>query len=491
MGNQVYKKEKQKNKKEKNNVSDIARAYLVNSNFNYKKSNNYNYRHNRNNINEKEKISKYLKACEKYGFPVHLNKKTKDIQLEIDFFATAENKTILKNNKNKEKETLVDLFINGDHNFSNLIKSPTFSEEDYVDNVCFILTIFESNKKKFLKSIKETKEDTLMIGLIASNSKYWIREMKDFSFKSKNIHKTIEALLNFMFFKFPLVDNEKLIVHDLCVFKNYLKTKSLYKSIKNSNSYIKLSKKQVYKFRDFPFTNKNKKFETYIKELYLNDVIQNKEIAKSLLHKTEQDTLIDFAFYVKNKIVNNEFFEKSEIAPLFDYVVYKKREYKNERRDFKLSSYDLDTLYNEMLEWHVLTTKSKNVSKKKWDSCSFAKGYEHYQYKDENIGQVNVHNYMYEGIVELNTQFLLKEEGTNLKHCVGSYSNRCISGGIAIFSYRKKEYSAHNIQSQLTIEINKNKEIVQIRGKKNRYPTVTEKNKIAAWAKKEKLIYNV
>jgi hypothetical protein len=263
----------------------------------------------------------------------------------------------------------------------------------------------------------------------------------------------------------------------------------LKKALKSGFINFKLTNKQINKFRDFSFKTKSEFLADYIKEIHLIDIIEDEFIVSTLLNEQEDYLLYDFAYFVRNKIDTEAFFEKSEIKPLYDYVIYKRREHIENGRDFVLSSYELHTLYNGMLDWHKVLQKVKVGKVKSWDSCSFAEGYENYEYKDSNIALENVHNFKYEGIVELTTNSELSEEGRKLSHCVGSYVRRCGAGDSFIFSYRSKDYSDHNVRSILTIEVSRGKRIVQVRGKKNRMPTTSEKNIIQRWASKENISY--
>ena len=290
-------------------------------------------------------------------------------------------------------------------------------------------------------------------------------------------------------FEYPLSKNEFLLVKNIKVFETFLNTKSLKKSLKSDFINFKPTNKQINNFRDFSFKSKSEHLEDYIKEIHLIDIIEDEFIVSTLLNEQENDLLYDFAYFIKNKIYTEAFFEKSEIKPLYDYVIHKRREHIDNGRCFVLNSYELHTLYNGMLDWHKVLQKIKVGKVKSWSSCSFVKGYEIYEYKDPSIGIENVHNFKYKGIVELTTNSELSEEGRKLSHCVGSYFRRCISGEAFIFSYRSKDYSNHNVNSVLTIEVSKGKRIIQVRGKNNRMPTNSEKNIIQEWASKENIIY--
>jgi hypothetical protein len=77
-------------------------------------------------------------------------------------------------------------------------------------------------------------------------------------------------------------------------------------------------------------------------------------------------------------------------------------------------------------------------------------------------------------------------EGYNMNHCVYNYAEACMFEGEVIYSLRKK--IKNRTYLLLTIEVDNNKRIVQVRGKDNRIPTLDEKEIIELWARKEGLI---
>lgn len=79
-------------------------------------------------------------------------------------------------------------------------------------------------------------------------------------------------------------------------------------------------------------------------------------------------------------------------------------------------------------------------------------------------------------VVELHSSAELAKEGQRMRHCVATYSIRCLAGDCAIFSLRK------NGRPQITIEVDLPKpRIAQARGKFNRSATPTENAAIAQW----------
>tara|TARA_Y100000588_G_scaffold210270_1_gene224289 strand:+ start:118658 stop:120160 length:1503 start_codon:yes stop_codon:yes gene_type:complete len=500
MTNQIYKKEKIRSKKESKDLSEEAIHFLRNSDYLHSlTSSEQGFRHYRRyDVPVKHIIKIYFSLCEKYGKPIHYNKKIKVIEEELSYFKDKETKSTLKKNAKNKKDSLIDFYIEKNNDSLKSLKSKiervnttssvnNFETDFEVKIIESIFSIFEKNKKRFLKSLDS--ENMILIATLCVYKNKWIKNIDDFKPTSKNFNKTIKDLFNFLLFEYPLSKNEFLLVKNIKVFEIFLDTKSLKKALKSGFIKFKLTNKQINKFRDFSFKTKSDFLVDYIKEIHLIDIIEDEFIVNTLLNEQEDNLLYDFAYFVRNKINTEAFFEKSEIKPLYDYVIYKRREHIENGRDFVLSSYELHTLYNGMLDWHKVLQKVKVGKVKSWDSCAFAKGYENYEYKDSGIGLENVHNFKYEGIIELTTNAELSEEGRKLSHCVGSYVRRCGSGDSFIFSYRSKDYSDHNVRSVLTIEVSRGKKIVQVRGKKNRMPTTSEKNIIQHWASKEKISY--
>lgn len=89
----------------------------------------------------------------------------------------------------------------------------------------------------------------------------------------------------------------------------------------------------------------------------------------------------------------------------------------------------------------------------------------------------------------------IRSEGAIMLHCVASYARRCVAGSCSIWSLRahRKEqvgYSDQVIKKTdrlITIEVDRDKHIVQARGVRNRLPNDTEESLIRDWAREAKL----
>ncbi|RYG30675.1 MAG: hypothetical protein EON93_14360 [Burkholderiales bacterium] len=80
-------------------------------------------------------------------------------------------------------------------------------------------------------------------------------------------------------------------------------------------------------------------------------------------------------------------------------------------------------------------------------------------------------------IRQIRTGDELAEEGARMHHCVYSYKGSCMSGHSSIWTMRR------NNKRMLTIEMNNQADIVQIRGFGNRLATPEEMKMINQWAR--------
>jgi hypothetical protein len=159
----------------------------------------------------------------------------------------------------------------------------------------------------------------------------------------------------------------------------------------------------------------------------------------------------------------------SELRETIDFISHK------EDLTF-LKSISLNNLRQAVFEWHEEIQRYKYVDKCKHVKLPI-KGIEKFVHtlKDE----------VYE-IKQIETALELYSEGQRMRHCVFTYLRRCVEMGCYIFSLTK--ISANNeIDPVVTIELNKNNSIVQVKGKHNRSCSKVEKAIIQLWAEERNL----
>jgi len=173
-----------------------------------------------------------------------------------------------------------------------------------------------------------------------------------------------------------------------------------------------------------------------------------------------------------------------QIPNLCDYV----RDRILRDRDFNVFGRTAQALIELMEAWHRdlykdqdARAKSKGVER--YERSGFA-GMEWTQECETRQG------YAYEREWEMRevlTYADLRAEGTELKHCVISYSYYIVEGKTSIWSLRSKDMIEGD-KRQLTIEVrNQSKQIVQVRGSCNRLATHSERKLVNEWAARNNL----
>lgn len=331
---------------------------------------------------------------------------------------------------------------------------------------------------------------------VALHKEYWIRELDEFHFKTKNPFKLFKSLIDHLFVKYPLNNSFYSIW-----FKKNLVTISKNKGIKTfieiaqgislKDAFLKSSsfgmEDNIRKFtkKDFHKLSKNSSLniDILLRKIELEKYTDNKILINSILNsrfsersETHDDLLFELMIFTENE----NMFDRNQFLPLFDYVNYLKNEYRREERDFFLKRRSLVILMNGMHEWH------KSIGRDDRYPIWTGSGIEDFKHIVGN-DEFEENNIVYT-IKELKTSEQLRDEGKALSHCVGSYASSCYHGRCFIFSLVKREN--FNEKRLITIEVDSNRRIVQIRGKFNRFPKENEKNIIERWAKKEGLIYD-
>lgn len=84
-------------------------------------------------------------------------------------------------------------------------------------------------------------------------------------------------------------------------------------------------------------------------------------------------------------------------------------------------------------------------------------------------------------VVQLTSASELVAESSAMHHCVWSYAQACITGNASIWSLRLK--SDKSLSRLLTIELDRQHRMVQVRGFGNRVARASENNVLDRWAK--------
>ncbi len=138
---------------------------------------------------------------------------------------------------------------------------------------------------------------------------------------------------------------------------------------------------------------------------------------------------------------------------------------------------DPESLLRQVENWHPQIGRERRHNNHpanftNWNPCGISGLYH------ENKETKTIHR-----ISEICTQADLVAEGRTMRHCVGSYSYSCATGRVSIWKF--EEITRGGTEKRLTIEVsNKERTIIQARGKYNAIATESDKHWLREWARK-------
>lgn len=194
--------------------------------------------------------------------------------------------------------------------------------------------------------------------------------------------------------------------------------------------------------------------------------------------KIEND---DFWETVVQFVGNQNFLDRDYINPIIDYIRHQKYEPQRlpqpdghviegppPHPNFCMKGRSANKLLRLVDEWHQELTGLEDVELEKWASSGFNE-FEH------TAQDTKLNRNVRWSVHELVTSQQLYAEGRIMRHCVGSYIRRCITGEKSVWSLRALDLDAareNQVEEHvLTIEVdNKKKTIVQFAGKCNLKP---------------------
>lgn len=325
---------------------------------------------------------------------------------------------------------------------------------------------------------------------VFERNKQWIRKVEDWKPKSHNKRKQFSHLLRHLFGKYevPLFMDHVWFRNDQGSYRyrdwyvNLIRGESLRKQ----KSKIKVTKKIAHYFGQAP---ENYSVEEALWWGIIHSLGGNVRIVREF-NAARPSKIYESQEFWKRFItfmINNPMIDRSQIGPIIDFINYQKfdeqESYENDtvvmlpppQPHFSFNNRNPNTLLNLVSAWHRGTSSIDHGS-----LIHFRRS------KIKPYLSVKTHgNYYNHSIKQLTNNFQLFKEGEELSHCVGSYVNSCRKNLCSIWSLT--QHSADDDKKLITIEVDSDNEIVQMRGKYNRFPTDTELAIIKKWVNLENL----
>ena len=352
--------------------------------------------------------------------------------------------------------------------------------------------VYINKKSSFLEQTLSinNREHYYMSGLIKvfERNRQWVRDFKNWKPKSHNKHKQFTSLLFHLFgtYEVPKFMTNVWFRRD----KGSYRYREWYIKLTNGESLrrqkfkIPITKKIAHYFGQAP--------EDYsVEQAVIWGIIHSEGgdqrlVKEFIVAKPSNfyDNLNFWKTFVRF-LVSNSMIDKKLIGPIIDFINFQKFDNSDSFLDgeiiskpppqpnFSFNNRNSNTLIRQVEKWHGKIGKSGKADLVLFEPSGI-NGYLS-KMKEESSFQIK----------QLTSNFALFDEGEQLGHCVGSYAHSCFLGDCSIWSFSKIESSS--LKKLLTIEINKENVISEIRGAYNRYPKIAEMSHLKKWAKKENL----
>lgn len=245
-----------------------------------------------------------------------------------------------------------------------------------------------------------------------------------------------------------------------------------------------LSRKEVHWFLNSPGeVGFDEAIWLAVARSYTEDFGTALRIARSKIARTPR---ADFAFWrevTRFFCVNAATIE--EIDDLCDYLAARRER----ERGYSVNGRTLASLRRQMLEWHRDLDTIARIEAARRRAFRLAGGEDEGNWAGSSLGdwswkptavEARLRNEQY-AVTQLVTADELVAESRAMNHCVSSYAQKCISGQASIWSLRRS--AAGSVKRLLTIELNRQNRVVQVRGFGNRLARAEELQVLGRWVK--------
>lgn len=170
-----------------------------------------------------------------------------------------------------------------------------------------------------------------------------------------------------------------------------------------------------------------------------------------------------------------------QMNDLFDYFQHVDAQAAGRQEQYSLKGRNLHSLSRQMQDWHYELARVKRMGNAQWEGIPIADA-------EFELNTQPGNKWFFE---QVKSSKALAAEGTAMHHCVYSYQSKCINGTSSIWSVkrlqRKKSIAP---ERALTLEIDEDARIIQIRGFANRRARPEETEALRYWARQNYLSFS-
>jgi len=340
------------------------------------------------------------------------------------------------------------------HKYVSRKREQYLAREEMAENA-----LAQHNKEKPKKSRSKKKDFNEIMnefgrGLLF-NTKF-IREPRDWKPKSHNLSKQKISFINWVYQKYPVPDfmYEVFTRDDPAGIHDHLKW---FLTITQGGSFAKcqnlLTKKEAHLFLNAPDNNSINEnlWWSKCKSLDINDRMTRAVVKRFFVNIPVTDS---FWLSLLTLIKNEEKIEVSVVSDVMDFLRAQMR-----RGTFSLKGRTFGSLIKLSNKWH------RDMQLRRFGDQNLT--WAPFEIPDWKF--TNKQTKIVWSVNQLLSSKELWSEGRRMKHCVASYGHRCVDGTSAIFTMVSSDHF-NTDEKHLTIEINRNKQLTQVRGRMNKAP---------------------
>ena len=331
------------------------------------------------------------------------------------------------------------------------------------------------------------------IEAVASHSDSWIRPIETWQVKRHNRDRQFSELLRHLFVAYEVPSfMDRVWLTENETHQNWYIHIGAGQNIRTAPGIpVALTKKMAHHFLRSP---KQYSVEEAIRWGQVHALGGDKRLMDALRgtrmlgnFKNDKFWLNVLRFFIANPML-----DVSHVHPIIDYIWNQK--FENQRvfvargvaeeidppqPNFSMNGRTPNTLLRQVNAWHRQLGKATRGGHFQWPRSEI--GEFHFRVGSEKKG-----NLRYWHIRELLSTDELIYEGRKMNHCVSSYARSCYSGKKSIWTVESEDENGRH--KALTVEISRPENLIrQVRGKRNRLPTLAEKFLLERWAAVEKL----
>ena len=440
-------------------------------------------------------VEEYKLWCRQHNFSCGLNKNIRQRSEELFTFSSINISDIMSNEKKGRnlKEVIPKIYkekLDGENLRNPIAKEIAYAFERSSSREDLLrLMLYIGEHSDLLKDASYIKG----IEMIANHADSWIRPLEMWHVKRHNRDWQFSQLLRHLFVKYDVpqfMDSVWFTENE--TYQNWYIHIGIGQNIRTAPALpVTLTKKMAHNFLSAP---KHYNVDEALRWGQVQTLGGDRRLMDALrgTRLIENFNNDDFWLSVIRFFIANPMLDVSHVHPIIDFIWNQK--FENQRvfvergvaeeigplqPNFNMKGRTPKTMLRQVNDWHRQLGKETRIGKYEW---------EHSNIGDLHLkeGSLEKNGVTFWWIRELLSTDELIDEGRAMNHCVSTYSQSCFDGKTSIWTMETED--GYGKQKLLTIEVSLEEHLIkQVRGKRNRLPTVKERSILKRWTRKEQL----